>query len=231
MLHENIKQYIEVVINSGISFKKIAKETEITVDILKNIKSNCKNIESIQYADLIKILKFYENHKEELELYKNIPEEIKLQQIPEKVKKYIFGIDQAFNHDQIIRPSEISLCEKYNVNDEGNLLNEDKFLEANVFKTLTIEDNFHSLDLKVKSPLPINKSLSDIKNVKIIFKKEELELTIKKYIQKGYRIRLLDMDIMKDFESNGIVAYSPNNLMEKLLKPQLELDYFSIVYQ
>lgn len=222
-----MKNGVKSLLNSNISATKISEQTNVNLSIVKKLKSNLQTIENTNFDSISKLYDYYLDNQKEIEAQKEVHPAILNQKIPNSVIKFLdeitYSVNQV-NFESVSRVSEVYVYDKYTIDNKGDSKSKKSYIKID--ESIPVKKNgvVYNYQISIENEIDTKDKIRGIKDLKIIFDRELLEIELKKHKMSGSKIKVHNS---KD-GSTGIRVVSHGDNKEIY---NIESNYFNIDFK
>ncbi|MFG0934764.1 hypothetical protein ACF91D_29335 [Staphylococcus sp. 231237_7MaSpsaltlick] len=222
-----IKNGVQSLLNSNISATTISEQSNVNLSIVKKLKSNLQTIENTSFDSISKLYDYYLDNQKEIEAQKEVHPVILSQKLPNSVIKFLdeitYSVNQV-NFEAVSRVSEVYVYDKYTIDNKGNSKSKKSYIKID--ESIPIKKNgvIYNYQISIENEIDSKDKIRGIKDLKIIFDRELLEIELKKHKMSGSKIKVHNT---KD-GSTGIRVVSHGDNKEIF---NIESSYFNIDFK
>ncbi|RIM89008.1 hypothetical protein BU107_04600 [Staphylococcus xylosus] len=222
-----IKNGVQSLLNSNISATTISEKTNVNLSIVKKLKSNLQTIENTSFDSISKLYDYYLDNQKEIEAQKEVHPVILNQKLPNSVIKFLdeitYSVNQV-NFESVSRVSEVYVYDKYTIDNKGNSKSKKSYIKIDESIPVKKSGVVYNYQISIENAIDSKDKIRGIKDLKIIFDRELLEIELKKHKMSGSKIKVHNS---KD-GSTGIRVVSHGNNKEIY---NIESSYFNIDFK
>lgn len=222
-----MKNGVKSLLNSNISATKVSEQTNVNLSIVKKLKSNLQTIENTNFDSISKLYDYYLDNQKEIEAQKEVHPAILNQKIPNSVIKFLdeitYSVNQV-NFESVSRVSEVYVYDKYTIDNKGDSKSKKSYIKID--ESIPVKKNgvVYNYQISIENEIDTKDKIRGIKDLKIIFDRELLEIELKKHKMSGSKIKVHNS---KD-GSTGIRVVSHGDNKEIY---NIESNYFNIDFK
>lgn len=227
MYNLNMQQGVQNLLNSNVQSKIISKESGVNESVISKLRNGSQQINETKHGYINNIYKCYVNHKKEIEAQIGVPDYILSEKLPISVRKFLDELSfsvAAIQQQKSARINKVYVYDEYNLNDEGSSKEKISYIVVSEIIPINRNGDVYPYHISIKNTVSDRKNIKEIKNLKISFNKEELEIVLKRYKHLGAKIK-----IVKTEKGGLTIKVSPSK--EDIDIQGIESDYFDIQYQ
>lgn len=222
-----IKNGVESLLNSNISSTTVSEKTNVNLSVVKKLKSNVQTIENTNFDSISKLYDYYLDNQKEIEAQKEVHPAILNQKLPNSVIKFLDEITNSVNQvnfESISRVSEVYVYDKYTIDNKGNSKSKKSYIKIDESIPVKKSGVVYNYQISIENEIDSKDKIRGIKDLKIIFDRELLEIELKKHKMSGSKIKVHNS---KD-GSTGIRVVSHGDNKEIY---NIESSYFNIDFK
>lgn len=192
MKSADIKECVQNLLDADIQASDINKETGINYATISKLRSKAQNIDDTNFITIRRLFDFYLRKQKEIEARKGIPDYILSEKLPNRVNRFLEELAIGVNliHKQeTSRINKVYIYDEFILDDKGNSKEKKSYIEVNETIPVSKNNDVYSYNVAVKNKINKRKSVDAIRGLRIVFNKEKLEITLKKYKYEGAKIR------------------------------------------
>lgn len=188
-----IKNGVRSLLNSNISATKISEQTKVNLSIVKKLKSNLQTIENTNFDSISKLYDYYLDNQKEIEAQKEVPIAVLNQKLPNSVIKFLdeitYSVNQV-NFESVSRVSEVYIYDKYTIDNKGNSKSKKSYIKID--ESIPVEKGgvVYNYQISIENEIDSKDKIRGIKDLRIIFDRELLEIELKKHKMSGSKIKV-----------------------------------------
>ncbi|PTE82291.1 hypothetical protein BUY85_00710 [Staphylococcus equorum] len=227
MYNLNMQQGVQNLLNSNVQSKIISKESGVNESVISKLRNGSQQINETKHGYINNIYNCYVNHKKEIEAQIGVPDYILSEKLPISVRKFLDELSfsvAAIQQQKSARINKVYVYDEYNLNDEGSSKEKISYIVVSEIIPINRNGDVYPYHISIKNTVSDRKNIKEIKNLKISFNKEELEIVLKRYKHLGAKIK-----IVKTEKGGLTIKVSPSK--EDIDIQGIESDYFDIQYQ
>lgn len=222
-----IKNGVQSLLNSNISATTVSEQANVNLSIVKKLKSNLQTIENTSFDAISKLYDYYLDNQKEIEAQKEVHPAILNQKLPNSVIKFLDEITHSINQvnfESVSRVSEVYVYDKYTIDNKGNSKSKKSYIKIDESIPVKKSGVVYNYQISIENEIDSKDKIRGIKDLKIIFDRELLEIELKKYKMSGSKIKVHNS---KD-GSTGIRVVSHGDNKEVY---NIESNYFNIDFK
>lgn len=222
-----IKNGVQSLLNSNISATTVSEQANVNLSIVKKLKSNLQTIENTSFDSISKLYDYYLDNQKEIEAQKEVHPAILNQKLPNSVIKFLDEITHSINQvnfESVSRVSEVYVYDKYTIDNKGNSKSKKSYIKIDESIPVKKSGVVYNYQISIENEIDSKDKIRGIKDLKIIFDRELLEIELKKYKMSGSKIKVHNS---KD-GSTGIRVVSHGDNKEVY---NIESNYFNIDFK
>ncbi|MDG0820690.1 hypothetical protein M4L90_12245 [Staphylococcus equorum] len=227
MYNLNMQQGVQNLLNSNVQSKIISKESGVNESVISKLRNGSQQINETKHGYINNIYKCYVNHKKEIEAQIGVPDYILSEKLPISVRKFLDELSfsvAAIQQQKSSRINKVYVYDEYNLNDEGSSKEKISYIVVSEIIPINRNGDVYPYHISITNTVSDRKNIKEIKNLKISFNKEELEIVLKRYKHLGAKIK-----IVKTEKGGLTIKVSPSK--EDIVIQGIESNYFDIQYQ
>lgn len=222
-----MKNGVQSLLNSNISATTVSEQANVNLSIVKKLKSNLQTIENTSFDAISKLYDYYLDNQKEIEAQKEVHPAILNQKLPNSVIKFLdeitYSVNQV-NFDSVSRVSEVYVYDKYTIDNKGNSKSKKSYIKIDESIPVKKSGVVYNYQISIENEIDSKDKIRGIKDLKIIFDRELLEIELKKHKMSGSKIKVHNS---KD-GSTGIRVVSHGDNKEIY---NIESSYFNIDFK
>lgn len=222
-----IKNGVESLLNSNISSTTVSEQTNVNLSVVKKLKSNSQTIENTSFDAISKLYDYYLDNQKEIEAQKEVHPAILNQKLPNSVIKFLDEITYSVNQinfESVSRVSEVYVYDKYTIDNKGNSKSKKSYIKIDESIPVKKGGVVYNYQISIENEIDSKDKIRGIKDLRIIFDRELLEIELKKHKMSGSKIKVHNS---KD-GSTGIRVVSHVNNKDIY---NIESSYFNIDFR
>lgn len=222
-----IKESVQNLLDSDISSSVISNVTQVNISTLSKLRSKSQEIDDTNFASIRKLYDFYLVNEKVIEAQKGVPNYILSQKIPSRVERFIDELAsgvELIHEQEVSRINKVYVYDEYTIDEFGNSNEKSSYIEIKETIPISKNGDVYPYHIAIKNEIKSRKYIESIKGLKIVFNREKLEITLKKYKSKGGKIKTYKTD-------EGGISIKVTSPVDNTEIYGIESEYFEIQYQ
>lgn len=227
MYNLNMQNHVQKLLDSNIQSKTISKEVGINESIISKLRNGSQQINETKHGYIDRLYNCYLNHKKEIEAQQGVDDHILSVKLPASVRKFLDELSYSvavLQHQKTSRINKVYVYDEYDLDDSGNSKDKSSYIVIDETIPLNKSGEIYPYHISIKNKIEDRTNVESIEDLKIIFNKEELVVTLKKHKYEGAKIKTVKT-------SNGSLTIQIMPLRDSIEIRGIESDYFEIQYQ
>lgn len=198
---------INTLLNSDIESNLIAKETGISIATISKLRSGNKDVSKSSFDTVNKLYQYYLKRKNYLDMSEEIEKHILDIKLPKDIQSFISELKKvidAINDDtNPLSVHEISIIKKFTMSRDKKSTNLMQTIQIEELIPIQIKRKTFAYNLNIINDFE-DKGLqfNSIKNLKIDFLYNELEIALKRHVNNGDKLTLIKSNLDEFGNSN-----------------------------
>lgn len=198
---------INTLLKSDIESNLIAKETGISIATISKLRSGNKDVSKSSFETVNKLYQYYLERKNYFDMSKEIEKHILDIKLPKDIQSFISELKKvidAINDDtNPLSVNEISIIKKFTMSRDKKSTNLMQTIQIEELIPIQIKRKTFAYNLNIINDFE-DKGLqfNSIKNLKIDFLYNELEIALKRHVNNGDKLMLIKSNLDEFCNSN-----------------------------